>query len=61
MTKGTPSFGRKNKRTHIACRRCGNRAYHVTANICSKCSFGKSAKLKTMAAQTRYLNGNRRY
>ncbi|MBU0953625.1 MAG: 50S ribosomal protein L37e [Nanoarchaeota archaeon] len=60
MAKGTPSFGKRNKKTHIMCRRCGNRTYHATKNICSKCGFGKSARLKKMAAQTKYLNGNRR-
>ncbi len=23
MSKGTPSFGKRNKKTHIRCRRCG--------------------------------------
>ena len=25
MAKGTPSMGKKNKKTHIRCRRCGKK------------------------------------
>lgn len=45
--KGTPSMGKKSgKKTHIRCRRCGKRAYHVKDKRCSSCGFGKSAKLR---------------
>ena len=27
MSKGTPSMGKKNKKTHIRCRRCGRNTY----------------------------------
>jgi large subunit ribosomal protein L37e len=46
MSKGTPSYGKHNKKTHIRCRRCGNRAYHMTKKACASCGFGKSAKLR---------------
>lgn len=29
MSKGTPSMGKKNKKTHIRCRRCGRNTYHI--------------------------------
>ncbi|MDD1779441.1 MAG: 50S ribosomal protein L37e, partial [Candidatus Helarchaeota archaeon] len=42
MTKGTPSFGKHHKKTHIRCRRCGRHSYHVRDKICSACGFGQS-------------------
>jgi large subunit ribosomal protein L37e len=44
MTKGTPSFGHSGKHTHIICRRCGKRAYHVRKKVCASCGFGATAK-----------------
>jgi large subunit ribosomal protein L37e len=61
MVKGTPSFGKRNKRTHILCRRCGSKSYHVRTKECSACGYGKSSKLKKLAWQwKRALDGNRR-
>ncbi len=57
MTKGTPSFGKKNKKTHIICRRCGKHAYHLGRRTCSACGFGKSSKLKTFAWQNKRVLG----
>jgi len=52
MTKGTPSMGRKSgKKSHIYCRRCGNRTYHVSKKVCSSCGFGKSARLRSYSWQ----------
>ncbi|MEN6442277.1 MAG: 50S ribosomal protein L37e [Methanoregula sp.] len=45
MTKGTPSMGKRNKKTHIACRRCGKISYHAQKKVCSACGFGRSTKL----------------
>ena len=50
MTKGTYSMGKKNKKTHIICRRCSKRSYHVRDNLCSSCGFGKSRKIKSNAS-----------
>lgn len=44
MSKGTPSFGKRNKKTHIRCRRCGNHSFHVRKKTCASCGFGASAK-----------------
>lgn len=44
MSKGTPSFGKNQKKTHVMCRRCGNRSYHVRKKQCASCGFGASAK-----------------
>jgi large subunit ribosomal protein L37e len=47
MTKGTPSMGKKSgKKTHIYCRRCGHRTYHATKKVCSRCGFGRIARLR---------------
>lgn len=40
-------MGKKNKKTHIICRRCGKRAYHVGKRACSACGFGRSAKIRS--------------
>ena len=48
MSKGTASMGKKSgKKTHIACRRCGERKYHVRKKVCSSCGYGNSAKKRT--------------
>ncbi|MDI6719805.1 MAG: 50S ribosomal protein L37e [Methanomicrobiales archaeon] len=46
MSKGTPSMGKRQKRVHIACRRCGSISYHVRQKTCSACGFGRSTKLR---------------
>lgn len=51
MPKGTPSFGKKQKKTHIRCRRCGHRSYHVRKKVCSHCGFGKSSKIRSYSWQ----------
>ncbi|NOX71513.1 MAG: 50S ribosomal protein L37e [Candidatus Micrarchaeota archaeon] len=60
MSKGTPSMGKKNKKTHILCRRCGNPTYHATKKVCVKCGFGKSSKLRKFSWQWKKLNGERK-
>jgi len=46
MTKGTSSMGRKSgKKTHIPCRRCGGRAYHVNKKRCASCGYGAKARM----------------
>lgn len=54
MTKGTPSMGKRSgKKTHIYCRRCGKHTYHKRKKVCSSCGFGKTAKLRRYAWQTK--------
>jgi large subunit ribosomal protein L37e len=50
---GTPSQGKKNKTTHVKCRRCGEKSYHVKKKVCSSCGFGKSAKRRDYAWQSK--------
>ena len=40
--KGTPSMGKKNKKTHIRCRR-----------VCASCGFGKSSKIRRYSWQNK--------
>lgn len=47
MSKGTPSMGKRQKKTHIRCRRCGNHSFHVRKKRCASCGFGHSAKQRT--------------
>lgn len=45
MAKGTPSQGKKSAgKTHIKCRRCGKKAFHVKKKVCAACGFGESSK-----------------
>ncbi len=54
--KGTPSFGKHQKRTHVICRRCGRRAFHIRKRQCAACGYGESPKIKRYRWQTRTLN-----
>ncbi|MCD6110865.1 MAG: 50S ribosomal protein L37e [Thermoplasmata archaeon] len=47
MSKGTPSKGKRNKRVHIRCRRCGNHSYHVRKKRCSSCGYGAKSKRRS--------------
>ncbi|MBI5397856.1 50S ribosomal protein L37e [Candidatus Woesearchaeota archaeon] len=57
--KGTPSFGRHNKITHIRCRRCGNHSYHIQKEQCSKCGFPR-AKMRNEAWRWKKINNSGR-
>ena len=39
----------RGKKLHIACRRCGHKAFHISRKVCAFCGFGKSTKLKKYA------------
>merc|ERR1711976_441800 len=45
MTKGTSSFGKRHNKTHVICRRCGARSYHIQKKTCSRCGY-PSAKMR---------------
>ncbi|MEK6969199.1 MAG: 50S ribosomal protein L37e [Nanoarchaeota archaeon] len=50
MTKGTASMGMKSgKKTHIPCRRCGKRAYHIRKKKCASCGYGQTATVRKYA------------
>ena len=50
---GTPSQGKKNTKTHVQCRRCGEASYHKKKGVCSSCGFGKSAKRRDYQWQSK--------
>ena len=55
--KGTYSMGRKSgKKSHIRCRRCGKRSYHIKKERCSSCGYGKSVKLRKYKWQKKRYN-----
>ena len=60
MTKGTPSMGKKNKITHIRCRRCGRHSFNKCSSECAACGFGQSSKMKKNAWKTRDINRDRK-
>jgi large subunit ribosomal protein L37e len=59
MGKGTPSFGKHNKKTHIRCRRCGRRSYHVRKKRCAACGFGRTAKIRKFSWQNKDVTRTR--
>ena len=42
MTKGTTSFGKRHSKTHVTCRRCGRRTFHIQKKTCSSCGYPAS-------------------
>ncbi|MFB0560689.1 MAG: 50S ribosomal protein L37e [Candidatus Lokiarchaeia archaeon] len=59
MTKGTPSMGKRNKKTHIRCRRCGKHSYHIRKKFCAACSYGKSKRIRRYNWQNKKVGGIR--
>lgn len=54
-------MGRKSgKKSHIICRRCGNRSFHARRKICSKCGYGNSSKQRGYAWQTKTSAGKKK-
>ncbi len=49
-------MGKRNKRLHIRCRRCGRNAYHIKHKYCSACGFGRSRRLRSYAWQNKKVN-----
>lgn len=38
-------MGKRQKHSHIICRRCGKMSFHARHKVCSACGFGRSKKL----------------
>jgi large subunit ribosomal protein L37e len=51
--KGSPSMGKRQKKSHVLCGRCGKRAYHMRDSECASCGFGKSARIRKYAWQNK--------
>ncbi|QPG74236.1 60S ribosomal protein L37A [Brettanomyces nanus] len=45
MGKGTPSFGKKQTKSHTLCKRCGKRSFHIQKKTCSSCGY-PAAKMR---------------
>ncbi|MCW7076003.1 MAG: 50S ribosomal protein L37e [Candidatus Syntrophoarchaeum sp.] len=58
MSKGTPSMGKRQKKSHIRCRRCGNNSFNVHRKVCASCGFGKSRRLKSNQWQVKRVKWN---
>ncbi|KRH95306.1 60S ribosomal protein L37 [Pseudoloma neurophilia] len=64
MSKGTSSFGKKNKHNHTFCVRCGKTSYHKQKRKCAACAYPeKKLKRNTnyKAKQRRTVNQRNRY
>lgn len=48
MTKGTTSFGKRHSKSHVTCRRCGRRSFHIQKKTCSSCGY-PAAKMRRYA------------
>ena len=60
MGKGTPSFGRHQRTTHIRCRRCGKHSYNKKKGFCAACGYGKSSKMNKENWRTKNNKGERK-
>ncbi|MDC3047908.1 50S ribosomal protein L37e [Euryarchaeota archaeon] len=47
MSKGTPSMGKRQKTTHIRCRRCGRNSYHKQKGVCASCGYGATSRMRS--------------
>jgi|YelNatPaOPRAMG01_1025707.scaffolds.fasta_scaffold48368_3 large subunit ribosomal protein L37e len=59
-SSGTTAFGRRNKRVHTLCRRCGRRAFNITKRRCAACGFGASRKIRVYSWVRKSLNRQKR-
>ncbi|HUV82165.1 MAG TPA: 50S ribosomal protein L37e [archaeon] len=58
MSKGTPSQGKRQKRTHLKCRRCGSVSLNIHTKMCTSCGFGKTPRMRSYKWQRKSgLNG----
>ncbi|MCG2738017.1 MAG: 50S ribosomal protein L37e, partial [Candidatus Methanoperedenaceae archaeon] len=42
MSKGTPSMGHRQHKTHVKCRRCGKVSLNTRTKMCASCGFGRT-------------------
>ncbi|MDD3041609.1 MAG: 50S ribosomal protein L37e [Methanosarcinaceae archaeon] len=53
MSKGTASMGKKQKRTHVKCRRCGSVSYNIHTKQCTSCGFGRTTRMRSYKWQAK--------
>mmetsp|Transcript_9544 Transcript_9544/g.20727 ORF Transcript_9544/g.20727 Transcript_9544/m.20727 type:complete len:95 (-) Transcript_9544:49-333(-) len=46
MGDGTPAMGKRHKKTHGLCPRCGKRSYHLQNKKCAACGY-PAAKIRS--------------
>ena len=66
MSKGTASFGKKNKINHLTCVRCGSVSFHKRKQKCAACAYpepkwkrnisDKTQEKKNKPSRRRHLN-----
>ena len=39
QTKGTQSFGKRNRKSHVLCVRCNRRSFHLQKSTCASCGY----------------------
>jgi len=52
-------MGKRNKRLHIRCRRCGRNSFHAKKKVCAACGFGNSKRIRRFAWQNKKVNKQR--
>ena len=53
-------MGKRNKKNHVRCRRCGNNSFNPNKRYCSKCGFGRTKKIREYSwANKKVLTGVR--
>ncbi|BCU67236.1 50S ribosomal protein L37e [Sulfolobales archaeon HS-7] len=57
--KGTPSFGKMNKKTHMRCRRCGRNSFNISGRYCAACGYGRSRRIRRYRWANKKVNGKR--
>jgi large subunit ribosomal protein L37e len=53
MSKGTASMGKRQKRTHVKCRRCGSVSLNIHTKECTSCGFGKTSRMRSYKWQAK--------
>ncbi len=62
MSKGTPSMGKKNKRNHLMCPRCGKMSYHKQKRSCAACAYPEAKKRTPRSLKAyRFKLGKKKY
>lgn len=45
-TEGALRKGKRFKRVHGRCRRCGHLSFHLSRGVCAYCGFGRTKKIR---------------
>merc|ERR1711974_156271 len=53
MPKGTTANGKKNKRNHEICKRCGKNSYHKQKQTCASCAYPAQKWRRDLSTKTK--------